>query len=141
MLQTQYITLDEFQEYYPEINVMADFGTQENALAFLKRIENRMETFIAANFHKNIEREFSRFNDFQRKHYKLALLEQCIYIYKNSDITVDSGYDIDKGVVANIETIKKLSIAPNAKQELILCGLWSRHIGGCNGSDVLDWIL
>lgn len=140
MIQTQYITLDEFQELFPEINVVADFGSQEKALAFLKRIEMRMETFLASNFHKNIGREFARFNDFQKQHYKQALLEQCIYIYKNSDITVDSGYDLDKGVIANIETIKKLKIAPNAKEELVLCGLWSRHIGGCDGSDLMGWL-
>lgn len=128
MLQTKYITLDEFTEYFPEKDLIAIMGSQEGAIAFLKRIEDRMESFIEANFDKNLEREYSVFTNYQKKHYKRALLEQCIYILRNGDISVDSGYDMDKGVIADITTIKKLALSPNSKQELILCGLWSRHI-------------
>lgn len=128
MLQTKYITLDEFNEYFPEYNLIELMGSNEKALAFLKRIEDRMETFIGANFDKNVARLYPCFTEYQKEHYKRALLEQGIYIIRNSDISVDSGYDIERGVVASINTIKKLSIAPNSKQELLICGLWSRHI-------------
>ena len=57
-----------------------------------------------------------------------ALLEQAIYIFKNSDISVDSGYDPEQGVKISRRTIEELSLAPNAKNYLRLCGLWSRHI-------------
>ena len=139
MILTKYITLDEFNDYFPEINLIEHLGSERNALAFLKRIEDRMETFIGANFDKNVERIYARFTDYQKEHYKRALLEQAIYVFKNSDISVDSGYDIDRGVVANIETLKKLAIAPNSKQELVLCGLWSRHIRG-GYCDIWGWL-
>ena len=65
------------------------------------------------------------FTDYQKYHYKHALLEQAIYIYKNGDISVDSGYDPDKGEVARPE---RYAIAPNCKAELRLCGIWNRNI-------------
>ena len=128
MLQTRYITVNDFNNYFPEINLREELGTEENAVAFIVRLENRMETFINANFNRCIEKEYPVFTEYQKKHYKQALLEQAIYIYKNSDISVDSGYDMDKGEVVSRDKIVQSSIAPNAKQELLLCGLWNRNI-------------
>lgn len=124
MLQTKYITLDEFQEYF-NIDLRAAFGSQEKAQAFLKRIEDRLETFVDANFNRNIDRLYPDFTQYQKKHYKLALLEQCIYVFKNGDISVDSGYDPEKGELARPE---RYAIAPNCKQNLILCGIWNRCV-------------
>ena len=50
MLQTRYITVNDFNNYFPEINLREELGTEENAVAFIVRLENRMETFINANF-------------------------------------------------------------------------------------------
>lgn len=138
-IQTRYITLDEFAEYFVDTDLRTQLGTDESALAFMRRIEDRMETFLAVNFHQYIDREFARFTDYQKRHYKRALLEQAIYIFRNGDITVDSGYDLDRGVIADINTLNKIAIAPNAKQELMLCGLWDRNLNGARGSEVW-WI-
>lgn len=124
MLQTKYITLDEFEEYF-NIDLRAALGSDTKALAFLKRIEDRLETFVDANFNRNIDKLYPDFTQYQKKHYKHALLEQAIYIYKNGDISVDSGYDPDKGEVARPE---RYAIAPNCKAELRLCGIWNRNI-------------
>lgn len=140
MLQTKYITLDEFTEYFPEKDLIAIMGSQEGAIAFLKRLEDRMESFIGANFDKNLEREYACFSDFQKVHYKRALLEQAIYVLKNGDISVDSGYDVDKGIVVDITSLKKLALSPNSKQELLLCGLWSRHLRAGRYA-LWDWLV
>ena len=124
MLQTRYISLDEFEEYFG-INLNAEFGSEEKANAFLKRIEDRLETFCDSKFNANIARKYPCFTDYQKKHYKLALLEQAIYIYRNGDISVDSGYDPEKGEVARTE---RYAIAPNCKDNLRLCGIWNRNI-------------
>lgn len=126
MLQTKYITLDEFQEYF-NINLTEELGGDEQANAFLKRIEDRLETFVDANFNRNIDRLYPEFTDYQKKHYKLALLEQAIYIHKNGDISVDSGYDPDKGEIARKPALK-YGIAPNCKENLVLCGIWNRCV-------------
>ena len=124
MLQTKYITLDEFKEYFG-IDLTEAFKTVEYAKAFLKRIEDRLSTFVDANFNRNIDKLYPDFTDYQKEHYKLALLEQCIYIYRNGDISVDSGYDPEKGEIARPE---RYAIAPNCKQNLILCGIWNRCV-------------
>ena len=124
MLQTRYITLDEFKEYFG-IDLIQAFKTDTNAMAFLKRIEDRLATFCDSNFNANIDRKYPCFTDYQKYHYKLALLEQAIYIFRNGDISVDSGYDPEKGEIARTE---KYAIAPNCKDNLRLCGIWNRNI-------------
>ena len=141
MLQTKYITLDDFDTYFPEIKIRENLGSTENALAFLTRIEDRIATFVDANFNRNIELEYPNFSDYQKKHYKLALLEQAIYIFRNGEISVDSGYDIDKGEVMSRKKIVEISIAPNTKQNLVLCGVWNRNIRRNRSLGGLGWWL
>lgn len=57
-----------------------------------------MATFIDAEFFRKVDEEYPNFTDYQKQHYQLALLEQAIYVFKNGDISVDSGYDYDEGV-------------------------------------------
>lgn len=137
MLQTRYITLDDFKEYF-SIDLIEEMGTEIVAQAFLKRIEDRMESFVNSNFNRNINSEFPRFTDYQKEKYKLALLEQCIYIFKNGDISVDSGVDLEKGEVINRGILKNMSIAPNAEANLRLCGIWCRQIRS-NRAGFLWW--
>ena len=128
-LQTKYITLDEFEEYF-NIDLTAEFGSETKALAFLKRIEDRLATFVDSKFNTNIDMKYPNFTDYQKLHYKLALLEQTIYIFKNGDISVDSGYDPEKGEIARTE---RYAIAPNCKDNLRLCGIWNRNIPNMAG--------
>lgn len=123
-LQTRYITLDEFQEYF-NIDLVENFGSTEAALAFLKRIEDRLSVYCDAKFNRNIDKLYPEFTDYQKEHYKLALLEQTIYIFKNGDLSVDSGFDPEKGEVGKPENY---AIAPNCKNNLILCGIWNRNV-------------
>lgn len=127
MLQTKYITPNEFQEYFG-IDLCAALKTETNAIAFIKRIEDRLATFVDANFNRNIDKLYPEFSDYQKEHYKLALLEQCIYVFKNSDLSVDSGYDPDKGEIEDINKLRGRVIAPNCKENLILCGIWNRAV-------------
>ena len=132
MLQTRYITPDDFKTYFG-----IDLGAQlkgnanpsDKANAFLIRIEDRMESFLNAKFFKRITDEWTRFTDWQKEQYKKALLEQAIYIFRNGDISVDSGYEPVEGIKISRHAIEELSLAPNALNYLRLCGLWSRHIG------------
>lgn len=130
-LNTRYITLDEFRDW-SGIDLAAQLKKDDNpsntAQAFLERVTYRLETFIDATFYKNIANEYPTFTDYQKEHYKHALLEQVLYVFKMGDISVDSGYDPDKGEVASNSTLAQKTIAPNAKQELLLCGVWCRKI-------------
>lgn len=139
-LQTKYITLDEFDEYFPEIHIRKALGGEQNALAWLKRIEDRMHTYIDSNFNRDIDRAYPQFTQNQKYHYKRALLEQGIYIFRNSDISVDSGYDPEKGEIMNIDRMKKIKIAPNAYEELRLCNLTNRQLPPREASGILWWM-
>ena len=130
--QTRYITPEELLEFSG-----IDFGSElkgngnpsDKVNAFIYRIETRMEAYLNSKFFKRVTDEWPCFSDFQKEHYKLALLEQCIYVFRNGDISTDSGYEPDSGVIANRHDLDELSIAPNAKNHLELTGLWSAHIG------------
>ena len=138
-LLTRYITADEFEEYFG-INLekeLRDTSNPSNKVdSFLKRVANRMETYLNANFFRRVTDEYPKFSNFQKEHYKLALLEQAYYTFKNGDIYADSGYDPDKGIIANKKELNGLVIAPAARDHLRMTGLWSRHIG--NYFDVAD---
>lgn len=138
MLQTKYITLDEFQEY-TGIDLREELGTEEQALAFLTRIEDRMESYLNAHFFKVVSDYWPLFTESQKKHYKLALIEQAVYIFRNSDISTDSGYDPDKGIIISKHALTELSLAPNARDHLRMTGLWSGHIG--TGGFFGPWVI
>lgn len=125
-LQTKYITVDEFNTYFG-VDLREDLGTDEGAIAFIKRVEDRMATYIDSNFNRCVDREFPEFSDYQKEHYKLALLEQCLYIWRNGDISVDSGVD-DDGEKLNYARIQQARFSPNAIDNLILCGLLDNTI-------------
>lgn len=139
-LKTKYITPDDFKQYFG-IDLEAELKTSANpsdeANAFLKRVENRISAFINARFYKNVDIDFPHFTDYQKEHYKLALLEQANYVLTQGDLSVDSGYDIEKGDLADRRTLDIKKISSNTIDELILCGLWNRKIKN-RGRGALD---
>lgn len=140
-LQTKYVTLDEFDEYFPEVGpIRQALGGEEKAQAWLKRIEDRMEVFLNSNYNRNIEKEWPVFTENMKEHYKKALLEQSIYIFRNSDITVDSGYDPEKGEVMNIGRLKNIMLAPNAVDHLRMCGLTNRQLLNLRQKGIIWWM-
>lgn len=132
-LQTRYITADEFLQY-TGINLREELNDTSNGSdkvnAFLKRTEDRIEAFLNAKFFKNVSDLYPEFSEFQKKHYKLALLEQAYYVFKNGDISSDSGYNQETLEIANQRKLRALAVAPNAIDHLRLTGLWSGFIGG-----------
>lgn len=132
-IKTKYITPDDFKDYFGidlDLELKALGNPSNTANAFIMRIEDRMAAFLDAEFYRRIDVVYPTFSDYQKEHYAKALLEQAMYVFKNGDISVDSGYNMDTGETASNDTIIKKIIAPNAKQELLLCGLWCRKIQG-----------
>jgi hypothetical protein len=140
-MKSKYITADDWKEYWGK-DLGAELKTDDNPSnevdAFLYRVEKRMEAFLNANFYKNIEQEYPKFSDYQKEHYKIALLEQSMYILTQGDISLDSGYEQAEGIKATREQLHKIKMCDNAREELMLCGLWSGKIktrsrGGLDG--------
>lgn len=140
--KSKYITADEFKEF-SGIDLKYELADDDNASnkvnAFLYRIETRMSSFLDANFYHKIEIEYPKFSNYQKEHYKLALLEQALYILKNSDIAVDSGYDPTKGQMIDRGQLLELTISPRAKEHLILCNLWNRKIRNRGRNSLDGW--
>ena len=86
--------------------------------AYLTRIENRLEAWINANYFYNVTQFWETLNNNQKEQYKYALLEQAYYVLRMGDISVDSGYDKERGIIAGRSTINELSVAPNAMLHL-----------------------
>lgn len=138
-IKTKYITPDDFKTYFGidlDLELKASGNPSDTANAFLKRIEDRLATFLDAEFYRRVDEEYPHFNDYQKEHYSRALLEQAIYVFKNGDISVDSFLDYEQGEKASNDTIIKKIIAPNCKQELLLCGLWTRKIQGSRWKNI-----
>lgn len=125
MLNTKYITLDEICEYYPNCDLRESMGERE-AIALVKRQEDFIEAYVDSNFNKSIERTYPTFTEFQKEKYKLALIEQVYYVFENGEISNDSGYDLDKGVIA--QNLSSKAIAPKTILHLRECGIWNRQI-------------
>lgn len=142
--KTRFITLDEFKIYTGidlEAELKSDGNPSQTAEAFLLRNTNRLETYLMARLFRSPEREFGQMTDFQRYHYKLALIEQSLYIFKTGDISVDSGYDFEFGKRVDQTYLERIFIAPNAKNELMTCGMFSRKIRcGDYGGDNNGWM-
>lgn len=138
-LNTRFITLDDFKLYSGidlEAEMKSDGNPSRTAEAFLLRTITRLESYLTARYFRSPEREYKDMTDYQKYHYKLALIEQCMYIYKVGDVTMDSGYDADFGKRTDINYLKQISIAPNAENELMNCGMLSRKMRyGTYGGD------
>ena len=139
---TRYITADEFREY-TGIDLAEELQDTSNPSdkvnAFLKRVEDRMEAYLNAHLFKNVSDLWTRFSDEQKAYYKRALLEQAYYVFKNGDISADSGYDPERGIIVSKHALTEITLAPNAKDCLRMTGLWSGHIG--TGGFFGPWVI
>lgn len=119
--KTRYITADEFKQYFGiDLQIELPNGDNESrkVAAYLTRIENRLEAWINANYFYNVTQFWETLNNNQKEQYKYALLEQAYYVLRMGDISVDSGYDKERGIIAGRSTINELSVAPNAMLHL-----------------------
>lgn len=130
-LKSKYITDEEFKEYSGidlSIELRDDDNSSNKVDAFLYRTERRLNTYLNATYQQDIDRRFPTFTDHQKLCYKHALMEQIIYVLQNNEISEDSGYDQERGVVASRNTLKSLSLAPNAYNELYNAGLINAQV-------------
>lgn len=130
-MKTKYINADDFKQFFG-IDLEAELKTNDNPSdevdSFLNRIEVRMSTFIDCQFYRNVDKEYPTLTDYQKQHYKYALLEQAYYVLTQGDLSVDSGYDVQEGEKASRTHLNNIKFSSNAIEHLILCGFWNRKI-------------
>lgn len=131
--------LKQFSGIDFEHEIRSDDNPSNTAEAWLNRIEVRLASFINSRLAKNIDYEIKHFSKYQLQEYKYAIMEQAIYVYRNGDISTDSGYDSDKGIIANLNDLDNIKISNNAIEHLKNCGLWSRTLTGKRGGYGAMW--
>lgn len=143
-IKSRYVNADEFK-IYSGIDLMQNFADNDNPSdqveGFIFRIETLLENWINAHFFKTITSEYPKLTDNQKRLYKIALMEQMIYVLRNGDITTDSGYNMTTGKIADINDINKIIICRNALDALKCAGILTTKIrkgfgffgGGLNG--------
>lgn len=127
--EPKFISTSDFYDYWgiDLIEKLKNGGNASNkANIFLRRIENNVMAWIDANTFRNVH--WDHLSDFQLEQFQYALLEQAMYVYRNSDISLDSGYDPEKGIIVDRGTLDNLIICTPALNFLKLAGLYNLNI-------------
>lgn len=129
LMEPQFITPDDFENYWG-LNLREKLKDNANpsnkANIFLKRVEIRVMNWIDANTFRVTA--WDNLSEFQLDHFRIALLEQAMYMYRNTDLALDSAYDPDKGFVAENARLKAIEICEPCLRELKLAGLYNLNI-------------
>jgi len=128
-MQPQFVSTTDFFNYW-QVDLIAKLNKGANtsnfANVFLRRVEDRLMSWIDANtfrvvpwdifkdsYNCGIERKQKRLEE-QKVYWKKAILEQAMYVFRNSDIGMDSGYDPEKGIIAPFEELENIEICKPA---------------------------
>ena len=127
------VSKDEYLEYTgvdlsSELSQEGSGNPSNRVNAFIFRCQERLRAFVRTNYAFDLMDKYRRLNAKQIEEVKLAVMEQITYTLRNGDISSDSGYDPETGVKAGINELRDITIAPNAKEHLMLAGLLTRHI-------------
>ena len=126
----KYYNADEFKTY-TGIDLSLELGDDDNPSnkvnSFLARVENRVKVYLASHFNSDVDRFYELMSDYQKLHFKYALIEQALYIIKNGDISVLSGVQNGRVSLSRNEQ-QRVIICENAVNELRLCNLWNRNV-------------
>ena len=129
IMEPKFISSDDFYNYWgiDLIEKLKNNGNPSNkANIFLRRIENNLMAWIDANTFRNVGWEY--LSEFQLENFKYALLEQAMYVYRNTDISLDSGYDPEKGIIAERGTLDNLIVCTPALNFLKIAGLYNLNV-------------
>lgn len=130
-LQPKFVKPDDFLNMYGidlEKKLRPSDKESEKATIFLWIVEDRMKTYIDVNTFRNYDWDQVLANDSDREYMQKAILTQAYYVFRNSDIATDSGYDPDRGIIADKGTLDSIAVASVAIDYLKACGLWNLNI-------------
>ena len=129
--EPKFISPADFLNYWGlDLNaaLKSDNNISNKANSFLKLIEDRMMSWIDSNSFRNTDWNEIWEYDHMLECFQKALLTQAMYVYRNSDIALDSGYDPDTGFVAKKEELQSIVICEAALNYLREGGLFNQNI-------------
>lgn len=110
--------------------------TYASAQRFISNIQRRLNNYIDTHFNGGIGAMYQKPRDSQMYHYKMAVVEQVLYIFNNMAITESMGLNDDGYPTLTKAQIRQREIGIETQRELELAGLWNRSLnsGSCFSS-------
>lgn len=127
--QPKYITADDFRNYWGidlSTRLKDTDNTSNRVDAFLARVEDYVMAWVDANTFRVID--WNVMTEYQLDMFRKALLNQAMYVFRNSDISLDSGYDVEKGIVVARADLSSIAISQPTLDLLKNAGLYNQKI-------------
>lgn len=125
----KFITPDDYFNYWGE-NLGQQLNDTDNisneANLFLMRVENDLMAYIDTNTYRTIR--YENLTEFQLEQFKIALLYQAKYRLKNGDTGLDSGYDMETGIIAQKKDLNTIKVSDTVIEYLKRAGIWNQKI-------------
>lgn len=124
----RFVTPSDFL-VYTGINLEAELKDETSMVdsnkadRFLMRVEDRLLTWVDSNTWRRF-----RWEDLygeQKEALQKAILLQALYVFRNSDISTDSGYDVQRGKIISKQDLKDIEICDASIDMLKSHGLYN----------------
>ena len=127
-VKPKFVSPGDFENYWGEglYNLKSNDNASGKEEIFLRRVENRLLSWIDANTFRVTKWE--ELEPWQIEHLQIAILEQAMYVYRNSDLIQDSGYDPEKGKIVDYSYIESIEVCSAAIREIKIAGLYNQVI-------------
>jgi hypothetical protein len=134
----RFVTPSDF-ENYTGINLngalKVDNSVSTVADKFLFQVEERLTSWIDAETFRNFH--WDNLPSWAKECLQKAIIEQALYVLRNSEIWTDSGYDPEKLQLLDREKIYSISISQLAINQLKIGGLYNHSV--CNIPRFPSW--
>jgi hypothetical protein len=137
---TMKVNADEFKEYTGiDLAQALKGGNSPTEIdRWLSRNQENLNMFIA-KMNVQINPCYPEPTSWQKKQYKLALLEQDYYVFKSGDRIMETGEDDSGRLVKSHGDINAISVSTAAYNHLECAGLANLQIGGRGGFSFYWW--
>lgn len=90
---------------------------------FLMRVERKLMSWIDSHTYRIYDWE--QLEEYQVDLFQKAILTQAMYMFRNGDIGLDSGYDPEKGILADKKVLDSIEVPQEVIDYLIPAGLFN----------------
>lgn len=123
-IEPKFVKPDDFYNYtgknlYELLN--CDENESNKADLFLLKIEDSLLCRIDSTSFRLTD--WDNLSSYQLECLQKAIIYQAEYIIRNSDLFTDSGYDMERGFIADPDKLQKAAICPISKDLLLNCGI------------------
>lgn len=129
-IKTRFVSKEEVEQY-TGLN-LDNLLYDHNADRFIMRVEDDLDIYLHSRIGKNVNWLLPHLSNYQKELFKKACICQVEYIFRNGDISNDSGYNPESGKVADQRYLDSIAIGPKTKRYLQQAGIWTLKLSGMN---------